>query len=112
MGAAATSSDQHLETGSAQKWLIALAVMLGTTLEVLDVSIVNVALPHMQGTFSASVDEITWVATSYLIANGIMIPLTGWISSRFGRKNYFLFSVTTFVAASAMCGAARSLQQI
>jgi DHA2 family multidrug resistance protein len=94
------------------RWLIALSVMLGTVLELLDTSIVNVALPHMQGTFSASVDEITWVASSYLIANGIMIPLTAWISSRFGRKNYFLFSVTTFVAASAMCGAAQSLDQM
>ncbi len=94
------------------RWLIALSVMLGTVLELLDTSIVNVAIPHMQGAFSASVDEITWVATSYLIANGMMIPLTGWISSRFGRKNYFLFSVTTFVAASAMCGAAQSLQQM
>ena len=79
------------------KWLIALAVMLGTTLEVLDSSIVNVSLPHMQGTFSASVDEIAWVLTSYLVANGIMIPMTGWISSRFGRKRYFLTSVFIFV---------------
>ena len=78
---------------SSHKWLIALAVMLGTTLEVLDTSIVNVALPHMQGSFSASVDEIAWVLTSYLVANGIMIPMTGWISSRFGRKRYFLMSV-------------------
>src|SRR5260221_14321781 len=75
------------------KWLVALAVMLGTTLEVLDTSIVNVALPHMQGSFSASVDEIAWVLTSYLGANGIMIPMTGWISSRYGRKRYFLTSV-------------------
>jgi DHA2 family multidrug resistance protein len=66
----------------------------------------------MHGAFSASVDEMTWVATSYLIANGIMIPLTGWISSRFGRRNYFLFSVTAFVLASAMRGAAQSLQQM
>jgi MFS transporter, DHA2 family, multidrug resistance protein len=94
------------------KWLIAIAVMLGTVLEMIDSSIVNVALPHMQGSFSASVDEITWVVTSYLVANGIMIPLTGWISARFGRKRYFLFSVTTFVMASAMCGAAQSLDQI
>src|SRR5262249_50945165 len=86
--------------------------MLGTILEVLDTSIVNVALPHMQGSFSASVDEITWVVTSYLVANGIMIPMTGWISARFGRKRYFLFSVTGFVIASAACGAARSLNQI
>jgi MFS transporter, DHA2 family, multidrug resistance protein len=94
------------------KWLIALAVMLGTVLEILDSSIVNVSLPHMQGSFSASVDEVTWIVTSYLVANGIMIPLTGWISARFGRKRYFMVSVSTFVVASAMCGAARSLDQM
>jgi MFS transporter len=92
-----------------RKWLIAVAVMLGTTLEVLDSSIINVALPHLQGAFSASVDEIAWVLTSYLAANGITIPMTGWISSRFGRKRYFLFSVLVFVSASALCGAAQSL---
>ena len=94
------------------KWLVALAVMLGTTLEVLDTSIVNVSLPHMQGSFSASVDEIAWVLTSYLVANGIMIPMTGWISSRFGRKRYFMTSVSVFVIASALCGAAGSLDQM
>lgn len=94
------------------KWLIAIAVMLGTTLEVLDTSIVNVALPHMQGSFSASVDEIAWVLTSYLVANGIMIPMTGWISARFGRKRYFLTSVAIFVLASGLCGAAGSLDQM
>ncbi|HLX37764.1 MAG TPA: MFS transporter, partial [Candidatus Binataceae bacterium] len=97
MSAAAITGEQHLEAGSAQKWLVAIAVMLGTTLEVLDTSIVNVALPHMQGTFSASVDEIAWIVTSYLVANGIMIPMTGWISSRFGRKRYFMTSVAVFV---------------
>lgn len=86
--------------------------MLGTTLEVLDTSIVNVALPHMQGSFSASVDEIAWVLTSYLVANGIMIPMTAWISSRFGRKRYFMISVLIFVAASGLCGAARTLDQM
>ena len=101
----ATEANQH-------KWLIAIAVMLGTMLEIIDSSIVNVALPHMQGSFSASVDEITWVVTSYLVANGIMIPLTGWISARFGRKRYFLLSMTAFVMASACCGAAQSLDQI
>ena len=94
------------------RWLVALAVMLGTTLEVLDNSIINVALPHMQGTFSASVDEIAWVVTSYLVANGIMIPMTAWIAMRFGRKRYFLTSVFAFVAASALCGAAQSLNQM
>src|ERR1700682_1336606 len=82
------------EFSSTRKWIIAFSVMLGTVLEVLDSSIVNVSLPHMQGSFSASVDEIAWVVTSYLVATGIMIPMTGWISSRFGRKRYFLISVS------------------
>src|ERR1700731_4096936 len=97
---------------ASHKWLIALAVMLGTALEVLDSSIINVALPHLQGAFSASLDEIAWVVTCYLVANGIMIPMTGWISARFGRKRYFLLSVTGFVLASAACGAAQTLNQI
>src|ERR1051326_6678744 len=101
-------AEEHAST----KWLIAVSVMLGTTLEGLDTSIVNVSLPHMQGSFSASIDEIAWVLTSYLVANGVMIPMTGWISSRFGRKRYFLFSVATFVAASALCGAAESLNEM
>src|SRR5579885_3488570 len=114
MEAAATAAEIQVPTAPAtsHRWLIALAVMLGTTLEVLDTSIVNVALPHMQGSFSASLDEISWVVTSYLVANGIMIPMTGWISARFGRKRYFLTSVTVFVASWMMCGAAQPLQQM
>ncbi|MGH8014004.1 MAG: DHA2 family efflux MFS transporter permease subunit, partial [Candidatus Binataceae bacterium] len=111
----AVSAPAHLDAEHSyaqHKWLVALAVMLGTTLEVLDSSIVNVSLPHMQGTFSASIDEIAWVLTSYLVANGIMIPMTGWISSRFGRKRYFLTSVFIFVGASALCGAARTLGEM
>jgi DHA2 family multidrug resistance protein len=96
----------------ARKWIIAVSVMLGTILEVLDSSIVNVSLPHMQGSFSASVDEIAWVVTSYLVAAGIMIPMTGWIAERFGRKRYFIFSIAMFVGASALCGVAQSLNQI
>ena len=110
MGAARELSSPEYQ--AQHKWLIALAVMLGTVLEILDTSIVNVSLPHMQGSFSASVDEVTWVVTSYLVANGIMIPLTGWISARFGRKRYFMMSVSTFVIASAMCGAAQTLDQM
>ncbi len=97
---------------SSHKWLVAIAVMLGATLEVLDTSIVNVSLPHMQGSFSASRDEVTWILTCYIVANGIMIPLTGWISARFGRKRYFLTSVVVFVIASGLCGAAGSLAEI
>src|SRR5689334_25050885 len=66
----------------------------------------------MQGSFSASRDEITWVLTSYIVANGIMIPLTAWISARFGRKRYFMFSALVFVVTSGLCGAAGSLPQM
>ena len=100
MATASQAQASAAHAAPAHKWLVALAVMLGTTLEVLDTSIVNVALPHMQGSFSASVDEIAWVLTSYLVANGIMIPMTAWISSRFGRKRYFLTSLFAFVVAS------------
>ena len=102
----------HAYVEGALKWLIALAVILCTILEVLDSSIVNVALPHMQGSFSASVDEVTWVVTTYLVAAGIMIPTTGWIAGQFGRKSYFLVSIATFVLSSAMCGAAQTLDQM
>ena len=105
-----TPAQAHVYVEGALKWLIALAVILCTILEVLDSSIVNVALPHMQGSFSASVDEVTWVVTTYLVAAGIMIPTTGWIAGQFGRKNYFLVCIVTFVVSSAMCGAAQTPQ--
>jgi MFS transporter, DHA2 family, multidrug resistance protein len=107
----APTAEPH-ESSRSRKWIIAISVMLGTILEVLDSSIVNVSLPHMQGSFSASVDEIAWVVTSYLVAAGIMIPMTGWIAARFGRKRYFIGSVITFIIASALCGVARTLDQI
>ncbi|HKV53623.1 MAG TPA: DHA2 family efflux MFS transporter permease subunit [Candidatus Binataceae bacterium] len=103
---------ERYEVARSRKWIIAISVMLGTILEVLDSSIVNVSLPHMQGSFSASVDEIAWVVTSYLVAAGIMIPMTGWIAARYGRKRYFMASVITFIIASALCGVARSLNEI
>jgi DHA2 family multidrug resistance protein len=110
--AAAVPAPEAAAARPPHKWLIALAVMVGATLEVLDTSIVNVSLPHMRGTFSASLDEIAWVVTSYLVANGVMIPMTGWIAARFGRKRYFMLSVGTFVFASMLCGAAGSLVQM
>jgi DHA2 family multidrug resistance protein len=109
---AVKTAGQAFDHAGSHKWLVAIAVMLGATLEVLDTSIVNVSLPHMQGSFSASVDEVTWILTSYIVANGIMIPLTGWISTRLGRKRYFIISVVIFVIASGACGAAQSLVQM
>ena len=110
---AAVHEQAHRHAGdAARKWIIAGSVILCTILEVLDSSIVNVALPHMQGSFSATIDEVTWVVTTYLVAAGIMIPTTGWIAGQFGRKSYFLISIATFVISSAMCGAAQSLDQM
>ena len=90
-------------------WLIAIAVMSSTFMEVLDTTIVNVSLPHIAGSLSASVDEATWTLTSYLVANAIVLPLTGWLASRFGRKRLLLAAVTGFTAASFLCGLAPSL---
>src|SRR6266851_1527358 len=90
-------------------WLIAIAVMSSTFMEVLDTTVVNVSLPHIAGSLSASVDEATWTLTSYLVANAIVLPLTGWLAGRFGRKRLLLGAVTGFTAASFFCGLAPSL---
>jgi len=75
------------------KYLIAFTAMLGTFMEVVDTSVANVALPHMAGTYSAGVDEITWVITSYLVANAVILPMTGWLGNYFGRKRLLMVSV-------------------
>ncbi|MCU0573378.1 MAG: DHA2 family efflux MFS transporter permease subunit [Syntrophobacteraceae bacterium] len=95
---------------STSKWIVALTVILPTFLEVMDTSVVNVSLPHIQGSLSAGLDEVTWVLTSYLVANAIVIPITGWLASVFGRKRYLIFSITVFTFSSLLCGAAPSLE--
>ncbi|QEE27376.1 DHA2 family efflux MFS transporter permease subunit [Terriglobus albidus] len=90
-------------------WIIALVVTMGTFMEVLDTSIANVALPHIAGSLSASQDESTWVLTTYLVANAIILPISGWISSVLGRRNFYLGSVILFTAFSAACGLAPTL---
>src|SRR5258708_4795642 len=90
-------------------WLIAIAVMISTFMEVLDTTVVNVSLPHIAGSLSATVDEATWVLTSYLVANAIVLPITGWVAGRFGRKNLLMASVTGFTCASFLCGLAPTL---
>jgi DHA2 family multidrug resistance protein len=92
--------------------LITASVMLATIMQVLDTTIANVALPHMQGSLSASQDQIAWVLTSYIVASAIMTPATGYLSSRFGRKRLFLISVVGFTIASVLCGVAGSLSQM
>ena len=93
-------------------WLIAAAVIVPTFMEVLDTSIASVALPHIAGNLSASVDEATWVLTSYLVANAIILPASGWFAQRFGRRNFLMFCVVVFTVASFLCGAANSLGMI
>jgi DHA2 family multidrug resistance protein len=91
------------------KYLIAIAVTLAAVLELIDTSIVNVAIPHMMGNLGATLDEISWVSTGYIIANVIVIPMSSWLSGYFGRKRYLTGSIILFVAASFFCGAAGSL---
>lgn len=93
-------------------WIIALVVTMGTFMEVLDTSIANVALPHIAGSLSASQDESTWVLTSYLVANAIILPISGWISSILGRRNFYLGSVILFTIFSACCGLAPTLAML
>lgn len=89
---------------SVNPWLVAASVMLSTFMVVLDSSVANVALPHMAGSLSASTDESTWVLTSYLVANAIMLPAAGWIARSIGRKRLLMLSILVFSAASVLCG--------
>jgi DHA2 family multidrug resistance protein len=96
----------------ANPWLIALVVTLAAFMEILDTTIVNVALPHIAGSMSASNDEATWTLTSYLVANGIVLPISGWLGNVFGRKRYFLICLAMFTVCSFLCGIAASLGQL
>src|SRR5256885_11947233 len=90
-------------------WAVALTVTLATFMEVLDTSIANVALPHIAGGLSAGQDESTWVLTSYLVSNAMVLPLSGWLSNLFGRKRFYMTCVAIFTASSFLCGLAPNL---
>jgi DHA2 family multidrug resistance protein len=92
--------------------LIVFSVMLAVLLEIIDTSIVNVSIPSMMGNLGCTLDEIDWVITSYIVANVIVIPLTGWMAARFGRKRYFVTSICVFTTASLMCGASQNVEQL
>ena len=116
-----TGSDQDLDHAAALEahddnwrprfnpWLVAFTVTLATFMEALDSSIANVALPHIAGTLSASQDESTWVLTSYLVSNAVVLPISGWLSNRLGRKRFYMSCVALFTATSFLCGLAPSL---
>jgi len=99
-------------TRALNRRMITLSIMMATIMQTLDSTIANVALPHMQGTLSASQDQIAWVLTAYIVAAAIATPLTGWLVDRFGQKQIFLASVVGFTVASALCGLSNSLGQI
>ncbi|WP_303722550.1 DHA2 family efflux MFS transporter permease subunit [Malonomonas rubra] len=97
------------EAKNINKWLVTITVMLPTIMEIVDTSVANVALPHMKGSLNAGTDEITWVLTSYLVANAVVLPMTGWLSRMFGRKRFLITCITLFTLASFFCGAAPNL---
>jgi DHA2 family multidrug resistance protein len=96
-------------TPSHNRWAVAVTVTLATFMEVLDTSIANVALPHIAGNLSASQDESTWVLTSYLVSNAIVLPISAWLANRFGRKRFYMSCVALFTVSSALCGLAPTL---
>jgi MFS transporter, DHA2 family, multidrug resistance protein len=107
--AALTADASALPRPAINPWIIAMAVTLATFMEVLDTSIANVSLPHIAGSLSAGTDESTWVLTSYLVSNAIVLPLSGWISSIIGRKRFYMSCVAIFTVSSLLCGLAPNL---
>src|SRR5881409_325069 len=93
-------------------WIIVLSVMFSTFMEVLDTTVVNVSLPHIAGNLSATPEEATWALTSYLVANAVVLPITGWLANYFGRKRLLMMAVVGFTAASFLCGLAPSMMML
>jgi MFS transporter, DHA2 family, multidrug resistance protein len=112
MAVAVTEIQTATRPQRANKWLVAVAVMLATTMEWIDGTIAMVALLHIRGSLSAGVDEAAWVLTSYIVANAVVIPLTGWCGAYFGRKRFFIFSILLFVFGSLMAGVSPNLQML
>jgi len=104
--------EEYATYTGATRWIILVAVMLGTLMQVVDSSIVNVSIPSMMGNLGVTLDQISWVSTGYIIANVIVLPLTGWLASCFGRKRYLAGSMAIFTIASLFCGTAHSLNSL
>jgi DHA2 family multidrug resistance protein len=110
--AGTATAEAEPQIGAVRRWAITATVMTVTVMQVLDVTVINVALPHMQGSLAAGVDEISWVLTSYLAANAVVLPATGWLASVFGRKRFFLICTVAFTGASVLCGLAPDLNTL
>ena len=111
-GSAAPSPPAEPWRPKVNPWLIAVVVAIAAFMEVLDTSIANVALPYMAGSLGASNDESTWVLTSYLVSNAIVLPISGWFAGVFGRKRFFMICLSIFTVSSLLCGIAPSLAAI
>src|SRR5580700_5771009 len=107
-----TLSPAAISRPAVNYWIVALVVVVPTFMEILDTTIANVALRYIAGGLSAAQTDADWVITSYLAANAIVLPITGWLSAHLGRRNYFLLSIAIFTIASALCGIATSLWQM
>ncbi len=115
LGAGALMADTRLPrsaAGDRSPWLIAVIVSIATFMEVLDVTIVNVALRHIAGSLATSQDESTWIVTSYLVSNAIVLPISGWLANVLGRKRFYMGCVALFTAASLLCAVSSSLSMI
>src|ERR1700755_1358535 len=99
------------ETGF-KKWIITITVITASLLELIDTTIVNVSLPVIQGNLGATLEDVAWVVTGYAVANVIVLPMSGWLGARFGRKNYFLTSIIVFTITSFLCGNAHSMTEL
>src|SRR5476651_163795 len=99
------------ETGF-RKWIITITVIVAALLELIDTTIVNVSLPQIQGNLGATLEDVAWVVTGYAVANVIVLPMSGWLGARFGRKNYFLTSIIVFTIVSFLCGNAHSMNEL
>jgi DHA2 family multidrug resistance protein len=108
----AVAAPAHVQHQALSPWIISMVVMLSTFMEVLDTSIANVSLPHIAGNLSATIDESTWVLTSYLVSNAIVLPLSGWFSNALGRKRFYMICVFLFAVSSFLCGLAWSLPML
>src|SRR5499427_8406049 len=111
-GSQALELDQAIGLPKPNPWLIAGVVAMAAFMEILDTSIANVALPYMAGSLGASNDESTWVLTSYLVSNAIVLPISGWFASVLGRKRFFMICLVIFTLSSLLCGIAPSLAAI
>src|SRR5580700_7266739 len=109
MSAGAATLDHDAWRPAVNPWIIAITVTLATFMEVLDTSIANVSLPHIAGSLSVGQDESTWVLTSYLVSNAVVLPISGWLASKIGRKRFYMTCVAIFTVSSFLCGIAPTL---